>query len=175
VNIPAPPDERRGTRVQMSYVAHRAHDIQEILLAGSGAWDPLGEYPEQSVTSRVAGVEGPAVRLAQIVHMNVTATKENLADDDVEVYGETWWRRVEPGGLIIPGITGWGFRKPGVQSFTFENQLPEDALEDADRRLRRSRRDQVLWRFTGREVPYDDRGRTGKPRHWQTEAFAIVR
>jgi hypothetical protein len=133
-------------------------------------WDPLGEYPVQTVESRLDGVEGPAV----VAGGELTVKGVKCADEAVKVEGAVAWSTVDPPGTLIElPSRGIARRDVGCTSFTFRNKMPAGVL-DRVRELAASGQTISVWRISGEDVPSDDEGRKGSPRLWTTDNFKIV-
>jgi hypothetical protein len=135
-------------------------------------WAPLGNYPDQTVTSRVATLEGaPAVQLGG---QTVDVTGEKCADVEVDVISTVSWKPVDPlGGGIVVQVEHAGRREAGCVVAQFQNEIPP-MVRAAARRQHDRGVEAPLWIIRGVEIPVsDDRGR-GTPAVWQTEPFAIL-
>lgn len=85
-------------------------------------FSPLGEFPLQTIESRVVGVEGPAVRVSDPVI--VSAVK--CARVRIPVRGTISLVRMDTGQReIVWSATGAAERSEGCQHFTFVNRLPQ--------------------------------------------------
>ena len=144
--------------------------LQVITLAtrATPKWNPLGDYQTQIVTSRVAGVKGPAAKLAGSIL--VTGTKCNALEKAVTVRGSSFWQAVDAkgrnNGVVIPGFIGVGVRPPGCVTHHWKNQIPADVQIAVRGGLAR-------WILAGSDVPIHSQGE-GVPRLWITESFQLV-
>lgn len=133
------------------------------------AWNPLGDYPDQTVSSRVTGVKGPAVRLED----DVVVVGTKCASASVRVRGSAFWQSTTPPGILVAAGSGVAARPKGCATQTFFNPIP-DGVRNAV-----LRDEPVLhWVITGTETPVRDSGngrsREGVPRAWTTEEFEII-
>lgn len=121
----------------------------------------MGEYPvPQTVTTRVGGIDGPAVRAGGAIE--VSGTKCIASPEPVETTGESWWVRQDVAGSdehIIPHISGSRVRQPGCKTQTFVNPLPPGVTEGR-------------WRLEGTEWATRE-GRRDE-RAWYTETFEVI-
>ena len=139
-----------------------------LLVSQHEPWNPLGNYPEQIVTSRVSGINGPAVHTTR--KLFVTGTKCNNTDKEVAIRGSTFWQAVNPDGtntgIIIPGFIGVGIRPPGCITRHFNNLIPLDVVIAVNAGIK-------LWILSGSDVPVRPSG-TGVPHLWRTQPFMII-
>lgn len=134
-------------------------------------WSPLGDYPTQTVTSRIDGIEGPAVRLNSLVE--VTAEKCNLSGEPVEVVGRLAWQAMDPPGAVIETGAGTGVREPGCVTQRFSNPIPAE-VRSVISAQHAAGIDEPRWRIRGDETPIRDNGSDGRPGRWVTENFTVV-
>lgn len=132
-------------------------------------WNPLGDYPDQTVTSRVVGVVGPAVRVDGVV----SSIGTKCADIKVRVRGSLFWQSTVPVGTFVAYGSGVSVRGKGCVTNRFTNEIPPEVRAAA------SRPDNpiVRWVITGTETPVRDSDtatREGIPRAWTTEEFEVV-
>ena len=135
-------------------------------------WNPLGEYPVQTVLNRADPAStSPALRLGDQVE--VTGSKCNATADNVTIVGTTSWVSVEPPGTALDVGGGTAVRVPGCTTRTFKNPIPPVVAERVrdlhDRGVTRS-----IWFITGTETPTRDDGPDGVKRVWVTENFTII-
>lgn len=117
-------------------------------------YDPLGEYPVQSVDEVTATT------------ITTTGTKCNASHQDVEIVGTFNWFRVIPPGFGTEPVNGARTAIPGCETNTFTNTIPESVLA--------VNQPNDVWFLTGTEYPIDPAtGERGAPRTWQTENFSI--
>jgi hypothetical protein len=135
-------------------------------------WAPLGNYPEQTVTSRVAELEGaPAVHLGG---QTVDTTGEKCADADVDVLATVSWKPVDPlAGSIVVQVEHAGHRDEGCVVNQWQNEIPPQVRAAARRQHERGV-EAPLWVIRGVEIPVSDAHGRGIPAVWQTEPFAIL-
>ena len=127
-------------------------------------WAPLELYADQTVSSRVDGVDGPAVRVDE--PLVVTGTK--CVKADVTVRGSSFWQSVDIPGTFIPGGSGVADLKAGCTTKTFINPLPAGVIASAATGPRR-------WILSGTETPVRPNGKSeGVPRTWRSEEFEVV-
>lgn len=155
---------KRGRRLSrplgvLMSVSLLALAVSAIAYQRRHAWEPLGDYPVQTVLSRVDGVEGPAV--AEGGTLEVRATKCTAPDirEQVGVAGFYVWQRIEPTRLQVEGGEGTGFRQPGCDTRVFSNPLPREIGPG-------------LWHLAGQETA--ERGASSQTRYWRTENFRVV-
>lgn len=130
-------------------------------------FDPL-RYPDsvrggQHVLSRVAGVEGPAVRVGQRVRVAGSAC--NLSSKAVAIRGRTFWSIVKPPGVNLLTSHGDALREPGCRTFEYLNEMPASVQHLA------RERPGAFWRINGDATPTNAHGVT---RYWQTQPFRII-
>jgi len=136
------------------------------------AYDPLGNYPEQSVGVNpwttpptfvlpftTFGIESYATLIVStgLELLPVFGTKCTNSDTVVQVSGEQQWVLVEPKGTNIPGNKGQGTRQPGCQNIPFMNPIPGDVLLRIQQ-LAASGVTTSLWHLTGAETPISPTG-----------------
>ena len=151
---------RRGTRAahlfMMAGLATLGVGI--VVFTQSREYSPLGEYPEQTVLSRVEGVSGPAAELGGVVI--VQGTKCNRTAHVVPVVGSLSWTRLEPSAMVVGERgPGNGVRPPGCETRVFENAVPADAAPG-------------LWVIRGNETA--ERNGVRQVKTWTTEPFRLV-
>lgn len=132
-------------------------------------FDPLGDFPVQSVENRVTGVGGPAVLLGDDVRVRST----KCADTEVTVRGEWRWVSAEPRGTSVPAGSTPAFTRPaGCVTTEYANPMPDAVVERSLELLG----DGVTpsWYITGTETPLDEDGGEGVQQVWQTENFVVV-
>lgn len=134
-------------------------------------WDPLGEYPVQTILSRVPGVAGPAAQIDGPV--DVLATKCNNTDHAVSVTTELAWKSVDPAGTAWSRGTSLDQREPGCQSLRFDNVIPPEVRALMQAQLDHGIEEPV-WQIVGSETPVRDDGAEGVERRWSTQNFVIV-
>lgn len=131
-------------------------------------FDPLENVNPQEVTSRVPGVEGPAVRVGEEVE--TIGTKCNTSEETVSVNGRYEFRSVNPRGTIIRIDSGAAERPPGCETTRYANQLLPSVIARTKSLLAQGER--VRWQIAGREVPL------GKPEPvaegWHTQTFSVI-
>lgn len=142
-----------------------------VSVRGPHAWDPLGEYPDQLVLSRVDGVRGPAARLSDGVL--VVGTK--CVNANVQVRGSAFWQSTTPPGVLVQAGSGVATRRKGCVTENFLNPIPDLVRAAANR----TSRPVLRWVITGTETPVRDAGASGRsregiPRAWTTEEFELV-
>ena len=168
----------RPSDVRWAVVGVVALALVAGLAGGYGLWtalrpdryDPLGEYPIQTVESRVEGVAGPAVGVGE--DLVVSGTKCNDADHPVTVRGNVEWVLTVPPGTTVSLPRGAGVRAPGCQVFTFSNPMPLEVVERSFE-LFQSTDQNPVWRISGIETPYNH-AQTGAPRVFTSENFTVV-
>lgn len=142
-----------------------------VSVRGPHDWNPLGEYPDQAVVSRVDGFDGPAAHIDGVVV--VVGTK--CVRSTVRVRGSSFWQSTTPPGILVSAGAGVTTRPKGCTTQTFANPIPSAVRAAAARPD-----DPVLrWVITGTETPVrdtndSDRSREGTPRAWTTQEFEIV-
>ena len=136
----------------------------------SAPFDPLGQYPPQEVMNRTAGVRGPSAHVGDDVV--VTGIKCNDSDVPVTVRGSYSWVSVEPRGAVVPTGEGLTQRRPGCETFRFENPMPDEVIQRSEELLDRGIT--PIWYIAGFDEPIAHDGTVGVRRAWQTENFSIV-
>jgi hypothetical protein len=134
-------------------------------------WSPLGNYPTQTVTSRLPGIEGPAVHIGELVR--VVAEKCNTTDAAVDVVGHMFWQAMDPPGSVIETGAGAGVREVGCVTQEFANPIPA-AVQSVISAQHAAGIAQPRWRIRGDETPVRDDGDDGRPARWVTENFTVV-
>ena len=146
-------------------------------LYDTDAWDPLSEYPEQTVVaddtylwedaSAADGtIEVPAVPLGPVT---VIGTK--CADENVTISGDVAWLPTEPPGTPLGQAHGSITRGPGCLTRTFVNEPPDDVIAWAQKQLDAGIT--PVMRIAGTDTPTRN-GTAGEPRGWSTEPFAFT-
>lgn len=108
----------------------------------------LGPYPMQTVTNRVAGVEGPALRAGETTRI----TGELCSTRSVDVLTTITWQAVgHTGTFVTVGRDVPQHRDAGCHKFTFRNPMPPTVVM-ANGALRSDGTD-PLWVVNGYEVP----------------------
>lgn len=134
-------------------------------------FDPLGDYPTQIVTSRVAGLGAPSARLGETV--NVTGTKCNDTDEPVQVTTTQVWVLSVPAGTQVERTTrGTSTRVPGCTTSDFENPIPPAVAARTEQLLRQGIR--PLWRITGCDTPIAPDGADGERRCYESQNFTLL-
>jgi hypothetical protein len=126
-------------------------------------WDPLGDYPVQTVADsdhslRVDGL--------------ITVDAVKCADEQVHVRGVLSWQAMDPPGSVIETGSGTSVRAEGCETFTFQNPIPRE-VRDVIEAQHANGIAAPVWRITGTETPFDA-DRTGVARTWVTENFVVV-
>lgn len=137
-----------------------------------GIWDPLGEYPPQTVTSRVAGVPGPAATLDDTVDVEAVKCGPD-SGGPVTVRTTLVWRSIDPRGAAWSRGESQTEREPGCAALSFHNAIPPQVVELVEAQ-HEAGFDRPVWEITGSETPIDDDGTEGAPRRWVTERFTLV-
>lgn len=130
-------------------------------------FDPLGDYPVQTVKSRVPGVEGPAVFAGD--DLVVVGVKCNNSDRPVLVEGESRWQSINPRGRYVANPGGSRTLPPGCTQTRYVNDIPRSIEE----RVQRTGRAET-WSITGTETPVRADGFRGESRVWVTANFRVV-
>lgn len=142
-------------------------------------WDPLGQYPVQSIRNTVEGIDGPAVRLGDPI--KVEGTKCNATTTSILVAGELRWQSQSPGGIIGGQTDGIAERIPGCETRVFAD-TPPTAVINQMRAAILENGGPVVWSLNGAETPVaviNNGGEThphdhGVTRQWTTENFTVV-
>lgn len=173
--LPAPPTTSHGLLILSIALLGTALLTLAVAVAVSlrspHAWDPLGEYPDQTVVSRVDGIDGPAARLTD----GVTVVGTKCANTAIRVRGSVFWQSTTPPGILVAAGSGVATRQKGCVTETFLNPIPGAVRAAVNRPTDPVRR----WVITGTETPVRDAGdngrsREGIPRAWTTAEFEIV-
>lgn len=127
--------------------------ISAQLNAPPPPWDPIGEFPVQTVL--------------QVTDEFVEIEGTKCYDEAVQVVGAMSWRSVDPLGTTVEVGNGSVRREVGCLTQTFENSIPPEVRAAVDRGV-------TGWVINGSETPVDDiQGRNGVPRGWTTERFDL--
>lgn len=147
--------------------------VVAMVKADHDDYDPLGDYPEQIVNSRVPGVEGPAVSAGDA--LSVTGKKCSNATTTVTVSGYHSWVSVEPPGIIVEAGRASGVpRDPGCSTSTFTNPMPKGVRERIAE-LAKAGTATSVWKLAGEECPIPPAGEgVAVCRGWSSEDFTIV-
>ena len=156
-----------------------------VIYQRSTQWDPLGDYPIQTITLKY---QLPAAQSLTGAH-NSTATEPVLYLDQkatstaqkcvklgkgiVTVRGELSWVSDEPPGKIILISKGGGSRGPGCRSYTFQNSFPEAVRSYIDELTKQGVK-QSRWHIFITETPIKPDGTTGVPRTAVSTTFLVV-
>lgn len=149
-------------------------------------WDPLGEYPIQSIQSRdsvsipatinkTAAVPTAAV---PIFYLNDTVTSNAIkcvkaGQDKVTVRGTLSWVSDEPKGSIIKVSEGVTQRGPSCVSYTYTNDIPPSVVSEIGRLSREQGVNHSTWHIAGIETPVKSDGTEGVPRAWLSTSFEV--
>ena len=137
-----------------------------VAVRAPSPWNPLGDYPEQKVLSRVPGIEGPAVLASDAV--TVEGTK--CARVAVRVRGGSFWQSVDVPGTFVSAGSGVADKSAGCVTRTFVNPIPP-AVAQASKGKNGPHR----WIIAGTETPIRPDGkREGVPRAWATQEFVVI-
>lgn len=136
-----------------------------IVRPTSSQYDPLGNYPQQTVD-----------KLTYHLNQTVNVTAQKCAKSDgVMVHGDKSWTAVLSPGIHINeagGSSALRFKSCGptahTREFHYRNLIPQ-AVAAIVRQSGPS-----LWRISGTDVPYDSEGRQGVARTWATQTFRLV-
>lgn len=127
-------------------------------------FNPLGQYPQQTVVSRVDGVPGVKIGTPLVVR----ALKCNSVSAPVVVDGSAQWQLIAPPGtgpavafggqaLRLPGCTEWtdAERSPGTSTVfpSYRNEVPAEIAEYV--RAQAARGVSTTWVISGQETPVD--------------------
>jgi len=123
-------------------------------------YEPLGEYPEQTVTSRVPGIEGPAAYRGETVV--IVGTKCVAAPEPVAVAAVSFWRLMGPVGpaVQVPYRSSITVRSPGCVTTEFRNALGPEVTPG-------------LWRLEGWDTVESGDGRR-QTVAWNSQTFRVA-
>lgn len=128
-------------------------------------------YPEQTVISRLPGLDDPATTYR--IPLQVRAKKCVLGKVPIAVTGVLSWTSLEPAVTTVEVSRGANVRQPGsCQEETYLNEIPTQVIERTDQLLAAVGGRCVRWRITGNETPTDHRIR---PETWMTQPFWLCR
>jgi hypothetical protein len=156
-------------------------------------WDPLGEYPVQTVftgpslpaalppVGSQSGSGLPTFRLDENISVFGTkcvksAEDTGTMDGIVTVTGDMSWVSNSPSGTIIPVAKGGGERGPGCVASTFSNPIP-DKVREHILRLAEEGVYTTDWHLTGTETPVRGTGDSEEPgvsRTWISTNFRVI-
>lgn len=158
---------------------YAGHEIVDAL-----RWDPLGEYPQQVVSSpNQEPIEVPADADAddpgiptlywdqKIEVLGRKCVKES--EDQVTVEGTLAWVSDRPPGVIVPLEPGGGGRGPACVDYPFANEIEEPVLAKM-REMKAEGAGSSVWHITGIETPVRSNGETGVTRTWRTATFRVI-
>lgn len=134
-------------------------------------YSPIPPGEPQEVTSRVPGVDGPAVRIGHDV--KVKATRCNTDDRVIQVKGNRVWQTVLPRGTAIADVFPANPMPPGCTAYRFSNPMPDEVA----RRTRQLMAQGItpVWRIAGEATPTDpDTGQDGVAVPYTSQNFTIV-
>ena len=140
-------------------------------------WDPLSEYPEQSVIAddtylwEDASAAGGTIEVPAVPLGPVTVIGTKCADENVTISGDVAWLPTEPPGTPLGQAHGSLTRGPGCLTRTFVNEPPDDVLAWAQKQLDAGIT--PVLRIAGTDTPTRN-GTSGEPRAWSTEPFAFT-
>lgn len=141
-------------------------------------WSPLGPYPEQKIiTEQPEKVRSNAqqdllIPITSLSNGNIIVSGSKCSKEAVEVEGFYGWWSAYPGGFHVEAPDGPpGKRIKGCQSFTFENEIPDEIKEWAAGQIAKGRAPEVY--LSGCETPIKDNGDKGTEVCWTTETFAF--
>ena len=141
---------------QAAYIATRPEPVVHL------------NYPLQRVTSRIPGMDTPAVLTSGV--LAVEGAKCNMSPEKIPVAGTTSWVAIDPPGTVIDTGHGASVRRPGCESSHYSNPIPSSVIEATQRLAADVGAPCVTWRLTGLEVPTDPMISSAI---WQTEPFAV--
>lgn len=144
--------------------------LATVLIVNASRPEPFDPFqlPDQTVLSRMPGVNVPAAKYTEL--LKVRGTKCNLEARPVSLTSVRVWATEAPPGTIVFDARGVGALPPGCTTETFQNPIPAAVLV-ADRRLRSSGIKHPLWRITAELTP---QGKHVIARSWRTEPFELV-
>lgn len=127
---------------------------------------PKEYLPQQTVLSRVKGVDGPAVKMTDM--LVVSARKCNLTKKPLTIKGEGSFTAVQPPGLSVLIGSGVVTRKPGCTTIVYRFSLPQ-TVKDRVNELNAVHKQQV-WQIFGEDTPLNG----GATVSWSTQPFVII-
>lgn len=141
-------------------------------------WDPLGPYPQQSIVTegdtlvKSQSMQDTLIPITSLSNGNIIVAGTKCSKETVEVsvyYG--WWSN-SPGGFHVRADDGPpGKRLKGCESFTFENEIPQEVEEWIQSKLDAGVEPEMY--LSGCETPINDKGVKGTEVCWTTETFAF--
>jgi hypothetical protein len=154
---------RMGWIIGLSFAANLIALMVNAIILGLTLkpYHPLGDYPVQTVNSRVPRVPGPAVYLGDPV--SITGTKCIIAKNPVPVRGVSTLAsrddRQPPIILVKPGTGLPQIRQPGCATNTFVNAWVEGLTVG-------------VWRFEGADTVTD--GNKTQIKTFWSQDFQVV-
>lgn len=150
-------------------------------------WDPLGEFPIQTVTNTVEGREtssmaGASVRSTptlfwdeEVLVTGIKCVKEGEGDENgqVDITSTLYWSAIEPPGSLYEVGHGANKRGPGCIASDYANPIPNQVM-DRLKELKRRGVEESVWIIHGEEIPVKEDGTKGKERDWRTVNFTII-
>ncbi len=162
----------------------------------SDNWNPLGVYPNQTVLNQTEVIkdstyDGQTIAGYPVVYLNefvsVIGSKENLTKVPLRIQGERTWVSVLPPGGIVAKAKGSNTLQPGVNQFSFKNEVPQEVIDYVNRIGKAT-----IWHLHGEECPtrmvgqkvrknkdgkdelYGGRMEIGVCRTWDSANFVLV-
>lgn len=128
------------------------------------------DYPRQTVTSRVRGIDGPAATWDSTVA--VVGRKCVIGDEPIDVSGLVSWRSTEPVVTVVEVGSSSATRAPGCEERKFDNEIPESVRRRTEQLLAAVGGRCIHWVITGTETPLN---RRIAPATWETEPVWVCR
>jgi hypothetical protein len=136
--------------------------IAVVVWPGPDEYNPLGDYPEQSVDPAVVSLSAP--------NPTVVVTGTKCANEATRTVGQYSFQSVDPPGtIVLAGLGGPTDRAEGCVTQTFRNPLPDLVVQ---RVMREGAA--ITWRLVGQETPIAPDGTEGQTRYWASEQFKVV-
>lgn len=151
-------------------------------------WDPLGEYPLQTVFSGDTLPQSVNPPTGSVDPSDTVGLPTFYLDDEINVFGvkcvkpddgtvnvagSLSWVSDQPPGRIIEVDRGGGPRGPGCVSRTYSNSIPDEVRVEIDRLTARGIFESD-WHLSGTETPVKDDGTVGVDRTWVSTTFRII-
>jgi hypothetical protein len=128
-------------------------------------YDPLGDFPTQTVTSDQPIPVGHDV--------GINATQCVNAAHVVKLTGDTRWVTVDPAGSSFTGNHGQGERSPGCHLLHFENPMPVAVIVRVNQ-LAAQGIHITTWVIEGTATPIAPNGERPVTRAYRTDNFRIA-
>lgn len=152
----------------------------------SNLWNPLGEYPLQTIQATQYDTTEIKTDLPEsfsraklpVIYWNQTVKSAGIkcvqpGEGVVKVSELLEWVIDEPPGSSFTAGKFSGARGPGCITYEFDNPIPPEVRERLEA-LKAKGQKASVWHLSGQEVPERATGEKGEERNWITTSFVIL-